>query len=133
MTPSSLQNSTFYWNTSDRSVATVSAGTVKAVRPGKAVITVRAKDDPQHIRAVCEVTVTAKIVESESESESQSESETTHETESSNETETKHETESQNESTRPSESIKPTESTKPTASQQAKVIKHKILKRSKIQ
>lgn len=118
VTPSSLQNSTFYWNTSDRSVATVSAGTVKAVRPGKAVITVRAKDDPQHIRAVCEVTVTAKIVESESESESQSESETTHETESSNETETKHETESQNESTRPSESIKPTESTKPTASQQ---------------
>ena len=79
--PSQITDAKFYWSSSNRSVASVTGGTVQALRPGNATITVRAQSDPEKIKEVCEVEVLAKEPVTEPETEPETEPVTEPETE----------------------------------------------------
>lgn len=74
--PSQITDAKFYWSSSNRSVASVTGGTVQALRPGNATITVRAQSDPEKIKAVCEVEVLTKEPETKPATEPETEPET---------------------------------------------------------
>ena len=58
--PDNATDKTVEWSTSNSSVATVSSGTVTAIKAGTATITVKTKDGGK--TATCAVTVNAKVI-----------------------------------------------------------------------
>ena len=57
-TPSDASNKTVTWSSSDETIATVTAGIVRGIKPGKAIITATSVDVPT-VKATCEVEVVA--------------------------------------------------------------------------